>query len=188
MAGFDDLFRVLSSIPERVDRAEKQALKKGAAIVMGRAKKKLGTYQGESGGYPAWKPLKPYTVARKYTIKSGPNKGFFNKKGLKLLRQPGGWKVGTSADAPLVDTGHLRQAITTDDSDLNKGVMYVGVAAGTSEKGKGSPGDYAAAHEFGYAPKNIPPRPFLRPALHESKDDIKQELVKQLQNELRKMS
>ncbi|UED72152.1 hypothetical protein [Brevibacillus sp. HD3.3A] len=188
MAGFDDLFKALKGIPNQVDAAAKRGLKRGAAQVMKKAKQKLGTYQAASGPYPAWKHLKPYTVAMKYTVKSGPNKGFFNKKGMKLLRQQGGWRVGSSADAPLVDRGHLRQAITTDDSDLSSdGVMYVGVGSGSDKKGKGSPGDFAAAHEFGYAPGNLPARPFLRPALHESKDAIKDAVVSELLKEMRKL-
>ncbi|MGF9909484.1 hypothetical protein [Brevibacillus porteri] len=188
MAGFDELFRALNSIPKQVDTATKRGLKRGATQVMRKAKEKLGSYQGESGPYPAWKHLKPYTVARKYTVKSGANKGFFNKKGLKLLRQPGGWRVGSTADAPLVDSGHLRQAITTDDSDLNSdGVMYVGVASGSSSDGKGAPGDYATAHEFGSATRNIPPRPFLRPALHESHEAIKKAVTDELLKGLRRL-
>lgn len=188
MAGFDQLFKALNSIPKQVDAATKRGLKRGATKVMRKAKEKLGSYQSESGPYPAWKNLKPDTVARKFTVKSGPNKGFFNKKGLKLLHQPGGWRVGSSADAPLVDTGLLRQAITTDDGDLNsKGIMYVGVASGGGEPGKGDPADYAAAHEFGYAPKNIPERPYLRPALHESQDAIKEAVTSELIKGLRQL-
>ncbi|KKX52567.1 MULTISPECIES: HK97-gp10 family putative phage morphogenesis protein [Brevibacillus] len=188
MAGFDTLFRALNSIPKEVDAATKRGLKRGAAKVMKKAKEKLGSYQSESGPYPSWKHLKPETVARKYTVKSGPNKGFFNKKGLKLLRQPGGWRVGSSADAPLVDSGQLRQAITTDDSDLkSEGVMYVGVASGAGENGNGGPGDYAAAHEFGSGPKNIPARPFLRPALYESQDEIKEAVTTELLKGLRRL-
>jgi phage gpG-like protein len=185
MGGFNDLFKALSTIPEGVEKATQKGLKRGAVIVMGKAKQKLGTYQPASGGYPAWKLLSPLTVARKYTIKSGQHKGFLNKKGVELAHQPGGWKVGSTADGPLVESGHLRQAITTDDSDLSHGVMYVGVAAGSPDQGKGSPGDYAAAHEFGYAPKNIPPRPYLRPALEESKEQIKEEVTKALLEGLR---
>ncbi|MED1663459.1 hypothetical protein [Brevibacillus laterosporus] len=187
MGDFNDLYRVLGNIPHLMAKAERNTLKKGAAVVMGAAKKKLGTYQGESGEYPAWKPLKPYTVARKYTIKSGDNKGFFNKKGLKLLKQKGGWKVGTSDDSPLVDSGHLRQAITTDQKEINKGLVYVGVASGSSNSKKGDPGSYAAAHEFGHEPKNIPARPFLRPALHENRDQIKEIAKKEIIKSLRRL-
>jgi phage gpG-like protein len=50
----------------------------------------------------------------------------------------------------------------------------------------GSSGDYAAAHEFGYAPKGIPARPYLRPALQESRDDIKEDVSKELSSELQR--
>ncbi len=184
MAGFDELFRALRSIPNQVDAASKRGLKRGAAIVAGKAKSKLGTYQSGFGPYPAWAKLRPETVRRKHmSVKGG-----LTRAGKKYLKKHGSWGAGGNDDSPLVNTGLLRQAITTDDSQLNSnGVMYVGVAAGKDGKGKGSPGDYAAAHEFGYAPKNIPPRPFLRPALHESQEAIKDAVAKELQKELRRL-
>jgi len=188
LADFSDLYKALSSIPGGVDRATKKGLKKGAARVMGKAKKKLGTYQPASGGYPAWPKLKPETVKRKHMSQSGKNKGKLTGAGKKYIVKHGSWGAGGNDDAPLVGiAGHLKQAITTDDSQLDsKGVMYVGVAAGSGTQGKGSPGDYAAAQEFGYAPKKIPPRPYLRPALHESKEEIKEDVAKELMHELRR--
>jgi phage gpG-like protein len=181
---FNGLFQVLSSIPDGVQRATEQGLRKSAVIVMKRAKSKFGTYQPASHGYPAWPKLKPTTVARKYTIKSGVLKGFLNKKGVELLHQPGGWKVGNSGvDAPLIDTGHLRNAITTDETEIRSGTVYVGVAKGGGGKGSGSTAG-AAAHEFGYAPKGIPARPYLRPALEESREEIRNAVAQAIRDEL----
>lgn len=188
MADFDDILRALQSIPGGVERATRRGLRRGAAIVLKRVKGKLGTYQPASGGYPAWAKLKPETVKAKHTSQSGKNKGKLTRTGKKYLQEHGSWGAGGNSDSPLVGvSGHLRQAITADDSELEgKGVMYVGVAAGSNEQGKGSPGDYAAVQEFGYAPKKIPPRPYLRPALHESREEIKEEVAKALADELRR--
>ncbi|MCP1306488.1 hypothetical protein [Paenibacillus tyrfis] len=183
MAGFEELFRALHSIPGAADHAVKKGLKKGAVIVMGRAKAKLGTYQGASGSFNAWAKLSPETIRRKHLSKSGSGK--LTRGGKAYLKKHGSWGAGGNDDSPLVDKGHLLQAITTDFSELdNRGVSYVGVAAGSRAAGKGSPADSAAAHEFGYAAKNIPSRPFLRPALEESKPAIKQEVAKALIHEL----
>ncbi|UED70691.1 HK97 gp10 family phage protein [Brevibacillus sp. HD3.3A] len=186
MGSFNDLFKALGSIPQHADDACKRGLKRGAAIVMGKAKKKLGSYQAGSGSYAAWVKLKPETVRKKHLSKT--QAGKLTQAGKKYLRQHGSWGAGGDADAPLVDTGHLRQAITIDDHSLrSSGVVYVGVAAGNKDQGKGNPGDYAAAQEFGYAQKNIPPRPFLRPALHESKDEIREQIKRELQREMRRL-
>lgn len=185
MAGFEDLFRTLHSIPGAADNAVKKGVKKGAVIVMGRAKAKLGTYQGAYGSFKAWAKLDPETVRRKHLSKSG--SGRITRSGKAYLKQHGSWGGGGNDDDPLVDTGHLRKAITTDYSALeSRGIAYVGVGAGSESRGKGSPSEYAAAHEFGYAAKKIPPRPFLRPALEESRQDIKEEVAKALVHELRR--
>ena len=183
MAGFDDVFRALESIPGGVAGGTRRGLRKGAARVMGRAKSKLGTYQSASSGYPAWPRLKPETVRRKHLSRSGK----ITRAGKKYIVKHGQWGAGGNDDGPLASSGHLKQAITMDDSVLDsKGVVYVGVAAGSKRGGKGSPGNYAAAHEFGYAPKKIPARPYLRPSLHESKEDIKKDVAKELAEELRR--
>lgn len=180
MGDFNDLFRTLSTLPVGIDKGGKQGIRKGSAIVMGKAKAKLGTYQPAIGPYPAWLKLKPQTVKRK-NLKNGS----VSRAGQKYLKAHGEWENGGNADSPLVDKGHLKQAITTDDSQLeNNGVMYVGVAGGR-DTGKGDMGKIASAHEFGYAPKNIPARPYLRPALHESHEEIKEAVKQALMQQLR---
>lgn len=187
MGGFEDLFKALSSILLAVDTATKKGLKRAAVIVMGRAKGKLGAYQQSSGAYPAWVKLDPETVRRKHLTSSGK----VSQAGKKYLKIHGSWGSGGNDDAPLVDSGHLRQAITTDYSQLDHGIAYVGVASGSGEPGKGSVADYAAIHEFGGLTGkghkvHIPARPFLRPSLEESKEQIKEEVKKALLEELRK--
>ncbi|OXM84604.1 hypothetical protein [Paenibacillus rigui] len=184
MSEFDALLRALQSIPGAADNGIKKGLKRAAVIVMGRAKNKLGTYQGSSGSFNAWAKLNPETVRKKHLSKSG--SGRLSKAGKAYLQKHSSWGTGTNDDAPLVDTGHLRQAITTDYSDLDSHrVAYVGVAAGRNTAGKGSPSDYAAKHEFGDVSRRIPARPYLRPALEESRAQIKEEVSKALVQELR---
>jgi hypothetical protein len=187
MGDFSDIVRALRSIPGGLDRATKRGLRRGAAIVLKRAKGKLGTYQPAIGDYPAWSKLKAETVKRKHTSQSGRNKGKLTRAGKKYVQKHGSWGAGGNDDSPLVGiSGHLRMALTIDDSELEgKGVAYVGVAGGSQEQGKGSPADYAATHEFGDASRNIPQRSFLRPALHESRGDIKEEVAKEIISELR---
>ncbi|AIG27422.1 hypothetical protein EGH10_20925 [Brevibacillus laterosporus] len=185
MGDFNDLYRVLGNIPHLMAKAERNTLKKGAAVVMGAAKKKLGTYQGESGGYKAWVKLKPETVRKKHMSKT--KAGALTRAGKRYKEKHGAWGAGGNDDSPLVDSGSLRQAITTDEKQINKGVAYVGVASGSSDSKKGDPGSYAAAHEFGYEPKNIPARPFLRPALHENRDQIKEIAKKEIIKSLRRL-
>lgn len=183
MGDFDALFKALQAIPGAIDKAAHTGLKRGAAIVMGKAKAKLGTYQGASGTFTAWARLSPETVRRKHLSKTG--SGRSTRAGKAYLKSHGSWGTGGNDDSPLVDTGHLRQAITIDLTELEHGIAYVGVATGSNANGKGSPGDYAATHEFGDASKHIPPRPFLRPALDESREQIKEEVTKALMSELR---
>lgn len=185
MDDFVRLLNTLSNVPGAVDRAIKKGIKRGAVIAMGRAKEKLGTYQGSFGSYNAWASLKPETVRRKHLSKTG--SGRITKAGKAYLKKHSSWGAGGNDDAPLVDTGHLRQAITTDFTELdNHGVAYIGVAAGSQAAGKGSPSDYGAAHEFGNAAKGIPQRPYLRPALEESKPEIRKAIWDELVREMRR--
>ncbi|WP_027416212.1 phage virion morphogenesis protein [Aneurinibacillus terranovensis] len=182
MAGFEELFRALGEIPDGIDNAMKKGLKKGAVIVMKRAKLKLGTYQ------PGWPALKPETVRKKHMSKT--QAGRLTRAGRRYLREHGSWGTGGNDDSPLVDKGHLKQAITTDFSELDQGVAYVGVAAGSGENGS-STADYAKIHEFGGMAGrghrvHVPARPFLRPSLEESKEQIKDAVAQAIVEELRR--
>ncbi|QDX91072.1 hypothetical protein EEL30_00910 (plasmid) [Brevibacillus laterosporus] len=185
MGDFNDLYRALGNIPNLMAKAEKNALKKGASIVMGAAKEKLGTYQAGSGGYKSWVKLRPETIRKKHMSKT--KAGALTRAGRKYMKKHGSWGAGGNDDSPLVDSGHLRQAITTDEKQIKKGVVYVGVATGKSNSKKGDPGSYAATHEFGLEAKNIPARPFLRPALHENKAKIKEIAKKEVVKQIRRL-
>lgn len=189
MSEFDNIIRALSNIPQCISDSAEKGLSDAALLVAKTAKEKLGTYQPAVGEFPAWQKLKPESVRRKYLSKSGSyrveNGRRLTRAGQRYLREHGNWGAGGNADAPLVDTGHLRQAITTDLSHISEGVAYIGVASGSAERRGGAPGNYAAAHEFGYAAKNIPPRPFLRPAVYENQEAIKDIIAETIRDGVR---
>ena len=67
-----------------------------------------------------------------------------------------------------------------DTAEVSDGKVYIGVAKGkTNKKRKGKTSDvatYGAAHEYGSARRNIPPRPYLRPAVVENKEQIAEDI------------
>lgn len=66
---------------------------------------------------------------------------------------------------PARDTGALARSVTSGVREQGA-VIVAYVSAGGGDVA------YAAAQEFGYAPNNLPERPYLRPALESSRDDI----------------
>ncbi len=58
-------------------------------------------------------------------------------------------------------------------SGEKEGIREINVSSvGDFSAKLGSRVPYAAAHEFGYPPRNLPARPYLNPALNASKDNI----------------
>ncbi len=203
---FKELYIKLKEAQKAVDKGIENGLKIAGVRVMGTAKAKLGTYQPSSGPYPAWPKLKDEPVRRKFISKTKAfningngqvrinvtraGKAYLKKHGAnaKIFRDDKKFVAsGTSDDAPLVDTGHLKQAISIDAKDVDKGVIYVGVASGQKDAKGNSPGDYASAHEFGYAPKNIPARPFIRPSAYENRSEIKGDISEAIKEELERI-
>ena len=74
--------------------------------------------------------------------------------------------VFVEAEAKLrapVKTGHLRRSISHEtQSDENTSKAYIGTNV-----------EYAPYVEFGVASKNIPAQPYLRPAIEENRDKIR---------------
>lgn len=106
-------------------------------------KDKFGKY------HSSWPKLKRASVIAKYlrrTLKGGAN-------GRKIS-----FNVG--ADDPLVLFGNLKDSIK---NELNKGVLEVEVY---------SDNVYAAVHEYGYAPKKIPSRSYMRVTLSEESNNV----------------
>lgn len=196
MSDFKDLIRGLNKLPQAIQEGCEEGLKKAGITVIETAKEKLGEYQPSVGGYPAWAKLKPKSIRAKFLSKSksfhvnennqvrinitNAGKKFLTKYGTNAKVFGAGKQFqasGTSDDSPLVDTGNLRAAITTDDSDVSKGNIYIGVS--------GVP--YGASHEFGDSSRNIPPRPYLRPSVVENKEEIEQQLKESISNGFRKV-
>ena len=176
MSDFEKLIKAITNIEEVIQQGAQNGLKQAGIRVMGTAKAKLGTYQPSVGEYPAWQTLKPQTVKRKYTTK----KGNIKKSGKEYFKKYGSLQPsGTADDSPLVNTGHLRAAITTDESQITQGNIYIGVVKGkASKKGKKASAiaTYGAAQEYGSAKRNIPPRPYLRPSVVENKEEIAEDI------------
>ena len=178
MSDFNRLIGSILGIEDAIKEGAENGLKQAGARVVGAAKQKLGTYQPSVGEYPAWQVLKPASIAAKYRSSSG--KGI-KKSGKEYLRRYGSFQAsGTADDSPLVDTGALRQAITMDTGEVSEGKVYIGVAKGKKKKKrKGKTSDvatYASVQEYGSAKKNIPPRPYLRPAVVENKEQIAEDI------------
>lgn len=192
MSDIRNLIQAVDNMQKAIEQGCEDGLRAAGAQVVGTAKGKFGQYQPAVGEYPAWSALQPESIRRKFLSKkrafhiteNGRVKINLTSAGKKHLKMYGrNAKVfggdrqfqasGTGDDSPLVDTGHLRAAIRTDDSDVSNGYIYIGVAG---KGGKSSVADYAAAHEFGSAKQNIPPRPYLRPSVVENKDVIEEEI------------
>jgi HK97 gp10 family phage protein len=67
-----------------------------------------------------------------------------------------------------VKTGHLRRSISHEtQSDENTSKAYIGTNV-----------EYAPYVEFGVVSKNIPAQPYLRPAIEENRDKIRDMIQK----------
>lgn len=166
MSDFKKLINTITSIEEAIQEGAQNGLKTAGLRVAATAKEKLGTYQPSVGEYPAWQTLKPETVKRKYTTK----KGNVKKSGKEYLKKYGSFAPsGTADDSPLVGHSELRKAITTDNSQIEQGNVFIGVA-------EGNVATYGAVQEYGSAKRNIPPRPYLRPSVVENKEQIAEEI------------
>lgn len=160
MSDFQRLIKTITSIEEAIQKGAQNGLKQAGMRVMGTAKEKLGTYQPSVGEYPAWAKLKPQSIKQKYS----------GKKGKKYLKKYGNFTPsGTADDGPLVGTSLLRKLITTDESQLAQGNVYIGVA-------QKNVATYGAAQEYGSAKRNLPPRPYLRPSIVENKEEIAEDI------------
>ncbi len=195
----DDLskiFDILENLKTNVNEGIQIAIKTSGLRVASTAKAKLGIYQKGIGPYPAWITLSAEAVRRKYLSKSkgfhidstgrvainltSAGKAYLKKYGrnAKIFRSEKVFAAsGTSDDGPLVDTGHLRAAITIDETDIKDNIVYIGVGGGKSNKKGDSPNVYAATHEFGDASRDIPARPYLRPSIFENQEEIKKDII-----------
>lgn len=100
-------------------------------------------------------------IAMRLGVLNGLKKGMLFLEG-EAKRKFVGRPVKEGAGAPLkVRTGHLRRNIKSKVSE--SGDKFIGTI--------GNDVIYAAAIEYGYSPRNLPARPFIRPVL-EDKDNL----------------
>ena len=128
------------------------------------ATKKFGHYQGASGGYPAWEQLKESTIKAKTKFGGGedPLIGHFSGKKKKAP-----WPAPLRTTIEMHVDGLVATVGTKDP--LGKYHEYGAVGAGKSHN------------------VTIPPRPFLRPALFEETDFIRERLAAALGVTIKKM-
>lgn len=142
---FSDPEALVRQVAKQIAAAElemSETLHVASDMVQHRAKEKIGHYQLAVGEFVEWTQLKDSTKADRVA-------------------------KGYPADEPLLRDGTLRDAIHTD---VHRDHAFVGVESGLTPDGKSDIGDIAVYLEMGTA--NMPPRPFLGPALYEQRDEI----------------
>lgn len=114
----------------------------------------------------------PDTEVEKITNKGlalriGLSKGL--KKGMLFLEGEAKKNFGGPGQLK-VRTGHLRRSIRSNVIDRNNKLeAYIG-----------SNVVYSAVHEFGYKPRNIPPRPYIKPAIENNRLKFEEIVMKEL--------
>ncbi|MHB1651666.1 MAG: phage virion morphogenesis protein [Desulfitobacteriaceae bacterium] len=148
LINLNQLMVKLAQAPHMIDAEMRLAVKKSARKVRDTAVKKFGSYQQAVGGLPAWAPLKPATIRRKARAGGGedPLIGHYKVKSRNRIH---GMPLMSSISDYVTDGG------------------WTGVVGTDDPVGK--------HHEYGAPKANIPPRPFLRPALFEEQDFIREE-------------
>lgn len=152
MTGDNQLIIYLKNVDKKIEPNIKSALKDIVDHLHTRVTSKFGTYQA------GWAKLKRATVIAKY--KRRMKKG----KGIKSARFSGSASGVANAitEDPLVLFGSLKESIqkkVTGSMGNYEGVVY-------------SDAKHAAVHEYGYAPKGVPARSYMRLTLFEEEDYI----------------
>jgi HK97 gp10 family phage protein len=164
---FESLIMKFAAMPELITKEIEKSMKKSAMKVRDDATKKFGEYQPAEGPYPAWAQLKESTIKEKekagggddplighYPSGTGNHKRMSLKNAKDAFKRTGKWPMPLRSSIGI-ETEGLTAAVGTDDPI----------------------GKY---HEYGT--EHIPPRPFLRPALYENKDSIKNNVKEGIQN------
>ena len=154
------LMQKFAAAPHIIDAEMKVSVKKSARKVRDTATKKFGTYQSAIGGYPAWAKLKPATIRRKAKAGGGEDPLIGHYK-VKSRNRVHGMPLMSSISDYVTDGG------------------WTGVVGTDDPIGK--------HHEYGAPKANIPPRPFLRPALFENQDFIVKETRDAIARAFRKL-
>jgi phage gpG-like protein len=144
-----------------------KAVAHSTAKVQATAKSKFGHYQPAVGGFPAWKLLTLQTILEKI------NRGMNDANPLI-----GAYGKHVFQHANLA-TSRTAYPVALRDSILVKNFGLVGVV--------GTNNPLARHHEFGAPRANIPPRPFIRPALFQEQGFIQTEFRKAILKTLKEM-
>lgn len=110
-----------------------------------KVKDRIGNY------HPSWPKLKRASVIAKYRRRTMKGAASRATKGISFNIGP---------DEPLILFGDLKKSIS---KELNIGSKEVVVY---------SDAPHAAVHEYGYAPKNIPSRSYMRTTLWDETDEV----------------
>ena len=143
-----------------IDSEMTRAIQKCARKVRDTATKKFGFYQPASGGFVGWAKLKPATVRRKLKAGGGEDPLIGHYKVARRNRIHGMPLMSSISD--YVTDGGWTGVVGTDDP-------------------------IGKHHEYGAPKATIPPRPFLRPALHEEQDFIRDETKDAIRRAIRRL-
>jgi phage gpG-like protein len=155
--GDKDLIIYLNKSSNQIKPQILSALKLIGQHVEEEAKKKFGTYQR------SWPKLKRASVTAKYRRRAlGNGVKRPNLSGIASFINTG---VG---DDPLILMGKLKESIK---HELNESQLEAVIFSDDKK---------AAVHEYGYAPKKIPARSYLRLALWDSEKDIEEILARKI--------
>jgi len=164
--GVESLRYYLRNIKVANQRELNKSLNEIGSYLEGKVKDKFGVYQH------GWPKLKTATVLAKQRRRSSLRsykKASFTKFIKKFNKAIGG-------DDPLVLFGKLHQSIKHQlrGTKMDKeAVVY-------------SDNEYSAVHEYGYAPKNIPARSYMRTTLLDEEDYIVQIISNRIGNIVRR--
>lgn len=164
---FEELIMKFTEIPELVTKQIELSMKKSAMKVRDDATKKFGEYQPAVGPYPAWETLSLRTVIEKM------DRGAESPQPLIGAYGASQYQEGNRVTKNEIWPEHLRNTIGIKAEGLN-------AAVGTDDP-------LGKWHEYGTEDERIPPRPFLRPALYENQDTIKNNVKEAIQNGLKSL-
>jgi len=154
------LMAKFAQAPNLIDAEMKISISKCTRKVRDTATKKFGSYQPSVGGFPAWAQLKPATIRRKAKAGGG--------------------------DDPLIGHYTVKSRNRTHGMPLMSSISdYVTDGGWTGVVGTDDP--IGKHHEYGAPKANIPPRPFLRPALFQEQDFIRVETTNAIARSFRRL-
>lgn len=142
--GENELRLYLDRTAKGIKRNIRAGLKEVSSHLQEKVKDKFGTYQAN------WPKLKRASVAAKY-----------NRNGLKGFKRPNLFKKASGpmgGDMPLVLSGELEASIKKSH-DWNEAKVF-------------SDNIYSAVHEYGYGPKGVPSRSYMRLTLTQEEDEV----------------